>query len=138
EGEMEERRKCPLCSAGQLSLKVGKYGAFVGCSNYPECRFTRELTKDKAQADGAADGEGASAPVEPKVLGENTQGQAISVRQGPYGYYVQLGDGKKPKRVSVPKGMDPEAVDLERATGLLALPRTLGKHPETNKVVKAG
>ncbi|QDV37298.1 type I DNA topoisomerase [Tautonia plasticadhaerens] len=138
EGSLEERRKCPSCGAGQLSLKIGKYGAFVGCSNYPECRFTRELTKDKDKGDGTGDGDGSNAPVEPKVLGEDAEGQAISVRKGPYGFYVQLGEGKKPKRVSIPKGTDPESVDLERGRGLLALPRTLGKHPETNKVVKAG
>ncbi|RUL89741.1 type I DNA topoisomerase [Tautonia sociabilis] len=137
EGDLEERRKCPSCGTGQLSLKVGKYGAFVGCSNYPDCRFTRELTKDKAQGDGSSEGE-ASAPVEPKLLGEDEQGQAVSLRKGPYGFYVQLGEGKKPKRVSVPKGMDPESIDLARARALLALPRNLGKHPETSKVVKAG
>ncbi|MEW4567278.1 type I DNA topoisomerase [Tautonia sp. JC769] len=139
EGDLEERRKCPSCGTGQLSLKVGKYGAFVGCSNYPECRFTRELTKDKDKGDGSADGEAAgSTPVEPKTLGEDAEGQAITLRKGPYGFYVQLGEGKKPKRVSVPKGMDPESVTIERAAGLLSLPRNLGKHPETNKVVKAG
>ena len=137
EGTIEERRTCPTCGNGQLSLKVGKFGAFVGCSNYPECRFTRELSKDAvAETDG--DGASANAPVEPKELGHDAEGVAVTVRKGPYGFYIQLGEGKKPKRVSVPKGMDPESVGLENALGLLALPRHLGKHPETGKVVKAG
>lgn len=139
DGELSERRKCPICGAGQLSLKVGKFGAFVGCSNYPECRYTRELTKEKGQGDGSADGEATPvAPVEPKILGEDAEGQAVSLRKGPYGFYVQLGEGKKPKRVSVPKGMEPDSVTIDQAVGLLSLPRNLGKHPETNKVVKAG
>ncbi len=127
-----EPRKCPSCGEGQLSLKVGKFGAFVGCSNYPDCRFTRQLaeTGDKA---ALADG---------KVLGTDPEtGLEVSVRTGRFGPYVQLGeavDGEKPKRGSIPKGNDPDAVDLARALQLLSLPREVGLHPETGKPILAG
>jgi len=127
-----EPRKCPSCGEGQLSLKVGKFGAFVGCSNYPDCRFTRQLaeTGDKA---ALADG---------KVLGTDTEtGLEVSVRTGRFGPYIQLGeavDGEKPKRASIPKGNDPDAVDLPRALQLLSLPREVGVHPETGKPILAG
>jgi DNA topoisomerase I len=126
-------RKCPSCGEGQLSLKVGKFGAFVGCSNYPDCRFTRQLaeTGDKA---ALADG---------KVLGTDPEtGFEVSVRTGRFGPYIQLGEqedgGEKPKRASIPKGSDPEAIDLERALALLSLPREIGTHPETGKPITAG
>ncbi len=138
EGTLEERRKCPNCGTGELSLKVGKFGAFVGCSNYPECRYTRELTKDKGNESSNGESPDGSTAFEPKVLGEDPEGQDISLRKGPYGFYIQLGEGKKPKRVSVPKGNDPTSIDFEVAKKMLALPRNLGKHPETSKVVKAG
>lgn len=126
-------RKCPSCGEGQLSLKVGKFGAFVGCSNYPDCRFTRQLaeTGDKA---ALADG---------KVLGTDPEtGFEVSVRTGRFGPYIQLGEqedgGEKPKRASIPKGTDPDAIDLERALALLSLPREIGTHPETGKPITAG
>ena len=125
-------RACPSCGEGQLSLKVGKFGAFVGCSNYPDCRFTRQLaeTGDKA---ALADG---------KVLGTDPEtGFDVSVRTGRFGPYIQLGEAagdEKPKRASIPKGNDPEAIELERALALLSLPREIGMHPETGKPVTAG
>ena len=130
-------RACPTCEAGQLSLKVGKFGAFVGCSNYPECRFTRQLTSGGEGADGvggAIDGA--------RVLGTDREtGLDVSLRQGPYGPYVQLGeaDGEtKPKRVSLPKRLDPATLDLDAACRLLALPRTVGRHPESGNEITAG
>jgi len=125
-------RACPSCGEGQLSLKVGKFGAFVGCSNYPDCRFTRQLaeTGDKA---ALADG---------KVLGTDPEtGFDVTVRTGRFGPYIQLGEadgGEKPKRASIPKGTDPEVIDLERALALLSLPREIGTHPETGKPITAG
>ena len=125
-------RKCPSCGEGRLSLKVGKFGAFVGCSNYPDCRFTRQLaeTGDKA---ALTDG---------KVLGKDPETDLdVSVRTGRFGPYIQLGeaaDGEKPKRASIPKGSDPEDIDLERALALLSLPREIGLHPETGKPILAG
>ena len=131
-GDGGDPRACPSCGEGQLSLKVGKFGAFVGCSNYPDCRFTRQLaeTGDKA---ALADG---------KVLGTDPEtGFEVSVRTGRFGPYIQLGEvegGEKPKRASIPKGTDPEAIELDRALALLSLPREIGTHPESGKPITAG
>ena len=129
----EDPRKCRACGDGRLSLKVGKFGAFVGCSNYPECRFTRAL------ADGDAD---ADADAGPKELGQHPEsGLPVTLRKGPYGTYIQLGEPEgetKPKRVSVPKGADPAELTLEAALAYLTLPREVGLHPETNKKISAG
>jgi len=143
-----EPRKCPGCDGGRLGLKLGKFGAFIGCSNYPECKFTRKLTvagSDDDDSDAAL----AAGPI---ALGFDAEsGEAVTIRKGPYGPYIQLGEapdkdapktkGKakvKPKRVSVPKGVDPLAINLETARGLLALPREVGPHPETGKPINAG
>ena len=129
-------RACPTCSEGQLSLKLGRHGAFIGCSRYPDCRFTRPLVvADGDEKTIAAD----SGPVE---LGlEPGSGLAVTLRRGPYGYYVQLGEAEgktKPKRASITKDMDSEAVDLKIALGLLSLPRDVGLHPETREMIQAG
>ncbi len=135
----EDPRTCPVCGAGRLSLKLGRHGAFIGCSRYPECRFTRTLAPPDASGEGAAL-EG------PKELGTDPEsGQTVSLRKGPYGIYVQLGEAEgtgkektKPKRASLPKGMAPEDVTLDKALGLLALPREVGIHPESGKPIQAG
>ncbi len=127
-----DARACPACSEGRLSLKVGRFGAFIGCSNYPDCRFTRQLaeTGDTALAS------------EPKVLGVDPDtGLEVTLRTGRFGPYVQLGEpeGKeKPKRASIPKTWDLESIDLERGLALLSLPREIGAHPETGKPITAG
>jgi DNA topoisomerase I len=125
-------RACPSCGDGQLSLKVGKFGAFVGCSNYPDCRYTRQLAETGEKA-AFADG---------KVLGLDPETELeVSIRTGRFGPYIQLGeaaDGEKPKRASIPKGTDPDAIDLERALALLSLPREVGIHPESGKPITAG
>jgi len=131
-------RRCRACNGGTLSLKLGKYGAFIGCSNYPECKFTRPL----AVANGNED-EGANAgDTGPQVLGTDPKsGAEVTLRRGPYGPYVQLGEpeGKdKPRRASLPRGMSPAGVDLQGALGLLSLPRDIGLHPETGKMIQAG
>ena len=127
-------RACPSCTNGRLSLKVGKFGAFIGCSNYPECRYTRQLADTNSEK--------ASLSGEAKVLGADPEtGLEITLRIGRFGPYVQLGEGdggEKPKRASIPKGTDPEHIDLERALALLALPREVGLHPETGKPIVAG
>ena len=129
-----DSRACPSCGNGRLSLKVGKFGAFIGCSNYPECRYTRQLAD--------TNGEKASLAGEAKVLGTDPEtGLEVTLRTGRFGPYVQLGESngeEKPKRASIPKGTDPEHIDLERALALLALPREVGLHPETGKPIVAG
>ena len=129
-------RQCPLCGQGQLSLKVGKFGAFIGCSNYPECRYTRQLkTTDEASTEGAqtaGDGQLGSDP---------ETGLPVYLKAGRFGPYIQLGEGgngEKPKRASIPAGMDPASIALEYALRLLALPREVGAHPETGKSIMAG
>jgi DNA topoisomerase-1 len=125
-------RKCPSCEGGRLSLKLGKFGAFIGCSNYPECRFTRTLS-----VPGEGDPENGH-----KRLGEDpATGLEVTLRSGRFGPYVQLGeavDGEKPKRAGLPRGLSPDDVDLDRALRLLALPREVGRHPETGEPIRAG
>jgi DNA topoisomerase I len=126
-------RLCPSCGRGQLSLKIGKFGAFIGCSDYPECKFTRPLAI--ANGDDASNGERAG----PKILGEDpATGEEISLRQGRFGAYLQKGDGDKPKRVSLLKTIEPDALTLEQALGLLLLPREITRHPETKEPILAG
>ncbi|MDI4662911.1 type I DNA topoisomerase [Xanthobacter autotrophicus] len=125
-------RLCPTCGNGRLSLKMGKFGAFIGCSNYPECRHTRPLTG----GENAPEGDGK------RVLGMDPEsGEEVTLRSGRFGTYLQLGEGKdgeKPKRSSLPKGLAPADVDLETALKLLALPREVGKHPDDGEVILAG
>ena len=122
-------RLCPTCGTGQLSLKLSKFGAFIGCSNYPECKHIASLN-------------GSAGEVSNRKLGEDpATGLDITVRSGRFGPYLQLGeatDGEKPKRASLPKGVAPEDMELERAIALLSLPREVGRHPEDGEPIKAG
>lgn len=144
-GNGKDPRKCPACDDGRLNLKLGKFGAFIGCSNYPDCRFTRPLEV----SDGLNEANGG-----PKELGIDPDTDlTVTLRKGPYGWYVQLGEAEetvvetkgkkpktkktKPKRGTVPKTMDPSSVDLETALGLLSLPRDVGPDPETGNMITA-
>jgi DNA topoisomerase-1 len=121
-------RVCPNCGTGELSLKLGRFGSFVGCSNYPECRFTRQLGQSNDDA----------AASQPRELGVDPEtSEAISLRNGRFGPYVQRGEGAKPKRAGIPKGTDIETVDFALALKLLSLPRDVGIHPESGKMITA-
>jgi len=125
-------RICPRCGNGKLSLKLGRFGAFVGCSNYPECGFTRQLGTNMSA-------EAADTTNDPQELGTDpVTGEAITLRNGRFGPYVQRGDGKEAKRSSLPKGWVPAELDLDKALKLINLPREVGTHPESGKPILAG
>ena len=130
----DDKRKCPTCDNGRLGLKVGKFGGFVGCSNYPECKYTTQFSQISESRNGKLIG--------PKEIGMYPEtNEMITLRKGPYGFYMQVGEGnkeKKPKRVSIPKNFEPEEIGLNTAIQLLGLPRRLGKNPENDKVISVG
>ena len=127
-------RICQVCGTGKLHLKTARSGgAFIGCGNYPECRYTRPIsvTGDEGAA-GFADGQ---------VLGHDDAGLPITLRNGRFGPYVQRGEATeespKPPRASLPKGWAPDGLTLDRALMLLNLPRQIGPHPEDGVMVEA-
>jgi DNA topoisomerase-1 len=132
-------RLCLVCNSGRLGLKLGRHGAFIGCSNYPACQYTRRLAIDGSEEAEDTLKEGM------RSLGHHPDtGEEITVRRGPYGVYVQQGtpdpeDKKaKPRRTSIPRGMDGSSITLEQALGLLSLPRQIGAHPVTGELMEAG
>ena len=132
-------RLCPACHSGRLGLKLGRHGSFIGCANYPACQYTRRLAVDGGEEAGGTLKEGM------RELGHHPDtGEDITVRRGPYGVYVQLGtpdpaDKKaKPRRTSLPRGMEGDTLTLEQAMGLLSLPREVGAHPVTGERMEAG
>ena len=137
-----DARVCPSCSSGRLGLRLGRTGAFIGCSNYPECRYTRPLI-----APGAEGEAGSTLSEGPRELGvDPVSGQPVTVRRGPYGVYVQQGEagtddkGKptKPRRASLTRDMNADTLTMESAIALLSLPRAIGRDPETGEEITAG
>ncbi|MBG1231612.1 type I DNA topoisomerase [Aestuariivirga litoralis] len=133
-GDGTDPRKCPNCETGQLSMKLGRFGSFVGCTNYPDCNYTRPLSI------GGGDG-GDAVPADGIVLGQDPEtGQNVTRRVGRFGPYLQLGeavDGEKPTRASIPKNVSPATIELDQALKLLSLPREVGIHPETKTPITA-
>lgn len=128
-------RQCPTCSNGNLGLELGKYGAFLGCSNYPECKFTKQIASNQ---DENNDNEN-FIPGNDGVLGvDPATGLNVLIKKGPYGIYLQLGDEKKPKRTSIPRLVSAKDINLEKALAFLSLPRLIGQHPESGQDISAG
>jgi DNA topoisomerase-1 len=129
-------RACPACGEGRLGLRLGRNGGFVGCSNYPDCRYTRPLAVPGGEEDHGVD------LTNPKLLGSDPEtGKPVTLRKGPFGVYLQLGEAEgdeKPKRASLPKNLAPAEVDLQKALALIALPREVGPHPDDGKPISAG
>ena len=133
----EPNKKCPTCSNGKLGLELGKYGAFIGCSNYPECKFTKQIASNENKEEN--DANSTFMPNDDGVLGIDPEsGLNAIIKKGPYGIYLQLGDEKKPKRTSIPKLVEAKGIDLQKALAFLSLPRLIGKHPETGQDISAG
>ncbi len=138
-GDGSDPRKCPKCDDGRISLKVGRFGAFIGCSNYPDCRFTRQFSQSNEEASESAGNEDRMLGVDPET------GFDVFFKTGRFGPYVQLGEPddydkkkkQKPKRMSIPKGMEPADIDFEKAQQLLSLPREIGEHPELGGMITA-
>jgi len=123
-------RACPKCGTGELSLKPSRFEPFIGCSNYPECRYTRKFGPPSEEGD---------TPAGDRELGTDPEtGQTVFLKSGRFGPFVQLGEEEKPKRASLPKGWSPETMDLEKGLRLLRLPREVGNHPEDGGVILAG
>ncbi len=120
-------RSCPSCNDGVLGLKMGKFGAFLACSNYPDCKYTKQI----GDQDGAVETQ-----AEEQLLGADADGNELTLKKGPYGPYIEVAK-EKPQKISVPKFLANEAINLELARKIASLPRLVGTHPDDQKEVKA-
>ncbi|MBP9752927.1 MAG: type I DNA topoisomerase [Proteobacteria bacterium] len=126
-----EERICPTCKKGVLNLKLSKFGAFLGCSDYPECSYTKPLVEADNQTEQVQDS--VQGVFEPRFIGKAESGQSIFLKKGPYGFYIEweaLKTEKKPKRVSIPSNLSIDDIDLQKAQSLGAFPKKIGTHPE--------
>jgi len=130
-GDGTDPRACPTCGTGKLSLKTGKFGAFIGCSNYPECRYTRPIAANDGDENGGDAGD-RELGIDPRT------GQAVWLKNGRFGHYVEMTVDGTVKRASLPKGWAPQTIDLDKALRLLSLPREVGPHPEDGQMILAG
>ena len=135
--ENKDMRSCPKCENGKLGLNIGRYGAYISCSNYPDCKFNRQTANNES-----SDTEHINdnfVPDNDGVLGVDPETDLkVLIKKGPYGIYLQLGEEKKPKRTSIPKLVEASTIDLDKALSFLSLPRLIGKHPETGQDISAG
>jgi DNA topoisomerase-1 len=138
--EYKKNKKCPSCSDGEVDLRLGKYGAFLSCNNYPDCNFKRQISKNESDTSEGSQIDGLNDNT--KNLGVDKNGEQIYLKKGPYGWYVQVGEKKdkekKPKRSSIPSGITPDKVDLDIALNLLNLPLKIGDHPSTGEEITMG
>ena len=129
-GDGSDPRRCPMCGDGRLALRGGRFGAFIACSNYPDCKFTRKFGQPGGNGEGGDTG--------PEVLGKHPEtGEDIVRKSGRFGPYIEMGAGKEAKRASIPKDLGEDGLSLDWAAKLLSLPRQIGNHPETGHPITA-
>ena len=131
-------KNCPICKTGTLELKMGKFGAFLGCGNYPTCQHTEQIVQGDEREELVESTHHYKAD-EPNIIGKDVSGETIYLIRGPFGWYLQLGEvkegGKKPKRHSLSKDINFDDVNLENAIKLLSYPKVIGTYPETKTEV---